>query len=104
MQKINVKTDQLVRAGTVIGEAGNTGKSTGPHLHFEVRYKGNAINPELIFDFTNNKLATDTLIIKNSLFVYKIEVNKHGRVRRARIYYFRKLTGKKARIKEKRYK
>jgi large subunit ribosomal protein L19 len=34
--------------------------------------------------------------------IQKIEVNKHGRVRRARIFYFRGLTGKKARIKEKR--
>lgn len=38
-----------------------------------------------------------------SPFIDKIEVNKHGRVRRARIYYLRGLTGKKARIKEKRY-
>ena len=38
-----------------------------------------------------------------SPFIDKIEVNKHGRVRRARIYYLRGLTGKKARIKEKVY-
>lgn len=38
-----------------------------------------------------------------SPFIDKIEVNKHGRVRRARIYYLRNLTGKKARIKEKRF-
>ncbi len=38
-----------------------------------------------------------------SPFIDKIEVNKHGRVRRARIYYLRGLTGKKARIKEKRF-
>jgi large subunit ribosomal protein L19 len=34
----------------------------------------------------------------------KVEVNQRGKVRRARIYYFRELTGKKARIQEKRYK
>ena len=38
-----------------------------------------------------------------SPFIDRIEVNKHGRVRRARIYYLRGLTGKKARIKEKRF-
>ena len=38
-----------------------------------------------------------------SPFIDKIEVNKYGQVRRARIYYFRKLTGKKARIQEKRF-
>lgn len=39
-----------------------------------------------------------------SPFIDKIELNKHGRVRRARIYYLRGLTGKKARIQEKRMK
>ena len=38
-----------------------------------------------------------------SPFIDKIEVNKYGRVRRARIFYLRKLTGKKARIQEKRF-
>lgn len=36
--------------------------------------------------------------------IQKIEVNQRGKVRRARIYYFRELTGKKAKIKERRYK
>lgn len=38
-----------------------------------------------------------------SPFIDKIEINKRGKVRRARIFYFRKLTGKKARIKESKY-
>lgn len=38
-----------------------------------------------------------------SPFIEKVEINKHGRVRRARIFYFRELTGKKARIKEKKF-
>ena len=38
-----------------------------------------------------------------SPFIEKIEVNKHGKVRRSKIFYLRKLTGKKARIKEKKY-
>ena len=38
-----------------------------------------------------------------SPFIDAIEINKHGKVRRARIFYLRELTGKKARIKEKRY-
>jgi large subunit ribosomal protein L19 len=38
-----------------------------------------------------------------SPFIDSVEINKHGRVRRARIFYFRELTGKKARIKEKRF-
>ena len=38
-----------------------------------------------------------------SPFIDKVDINKYGRVRRARIFYFRDLTGKKARIKEKRF-
>jgi large subunit ribosomal protein L19 len=38
-----------------------------------------------------------------SPFIEKIELNKHGKVRRAKIFYLRKLTGKKARIKEKKF-
>jgi murein DD-endopeptidase MepM/ murein hydrolase activator NlpD len=34
-----------VRAGTVVGRVGSTGVSTGPHLHFEVRLRGAAVDP-----------------------------------------------------------
>ncbi len=45
MHKIGVKRGQQVTRGEVIGEVGNTGKSTGPHLHYEVRYQNKAVNP-----------------------------------------------------------
>jgi large subunit ribosomal protein L19 len=47
--------------------------------------------------------ATERIFPENSPFIDKITVNKHGKVRRARIYYLRGLTGKKARIQEKRF-
>ncbi|MDY0359087.1 MAG: 50S ribosomal protein L19 [Bacteroidales bacterium] len=56
---------------------------------FTVRKMSNGVGVERIFPYT-------------SPFIDAIEVNKYGKVRRARIFYLRKLTGKKARIKERR--
>ena len=60
LSKFLVKPDQYVKAGDPIALGGNTGRSTGPHLHFETRYMGYAINPMAIFDFANQTTHTDT--------------------------------------------
>ena len=45
MNKIYVRRGQKVKRADIIGEVGNTGKSTGPHLHYEVHYRGRVQNP-----------------------------------------------------------
>lgn len=59
LSKWLVEPDQYVKAGDPIALGGNTGRSTGPHLHFETRYMGYAINPCAIFDFANQTTHTD---------------------------------------------
>lgn len=60
LNKALVRPDQTVHAGDPIALGGSTGRSTGPHLHFETRFMGYAINPAAIFDFANQTTHTDT--------------------------------------------
>ena len=52
LRNIGVVEGMKVKRGECIGESGNSGKSTGPHLHYEVIYKGNPVNPSNYYDLT----------------------------------------------------
>ena len=68
LSKINVKPDQQVEVGEIIGLGGNTGNSTGPHLHFECRFLYQTFDPEWILDFTTYTLRTRRLHLDKSYF------------------------------------
>lgn len=67
-----------------------------------IQIKGQGVTKTFTIRKMSGNVGVERIIPFNSPFIKEIEVNKVGKVRRSRIYYFRELTGKKAKIKEKR--
>ena len=68
LSKHNVTEGELIKAGEIIGYGGSTGRSTGPHLHFETRYKGKPFDPVRIIDFETGQLRDSTFLLKRHYF------------------------------------
>ncbi|MDR2389910.1 MAG: peptidoglycan DD-metalloendopeptidase family protein [Tannerellaceae bacterium] len=60
-----VDTNEVVRAGDPIALGGNTGRSTGSHLHFETRFMGQAVDPSEIIDFENKTPHRELFVFRN---------------------------------------
>jgi len=62
---ILVKEGDIVRKGQIIGYSGNTGKSTGPHVHFEVRYHNVYLNPEHFLPAFDEKMTASLVVFSD---------------------------------------
>lgn len=81
LSKIKVKEGQVLGAGDLIGLAGSTGHSTGPHLHFEVRFMGLPIDPQYILSFDYGSLLFNTVALQKQkcglLSAYQPDIEFH---------------------------
>ncbi len=68
LSKINVKPMQKIKSGEVLGLGGSTGRSTGPHLHFECRFQYEAFDPEWILDFETYSIRSTRLYLDKTYF------------------------------------
>lgn len=68
LSKRNVEVGDWVNAGDVIGLGGSTGRSTGPHLHFETRHNGFAFDPQWLIDFEKGILRHRLFVLKKKYF------------------------------------
>ncbi len=73
---IKVLPNQEVKAGDIIGLGGNTGRSYGSHLHFEIRYHGIAMNPEYFINFSSFTVKKDTVYLTKKSFGYVSAIQK----------------------------
>jgi murein DD-endopeptidase MepM/ murein hydrolase activator NlpD len=74
--KVLVRPNQHVKFSETVGLGGNTGRSTGAHLHFEMRYYGEPFDPRHAIDYETHTLWNDTLILTKGDFEYLTELRK----------------------------
>jgi peptidase, M23/M37 family len=86
LSKPLVRVNQEVTAGQLIGLGGSTGRSTGPHLHFEFRFLGNAFNTGKIIDYSTERCFSDSYCItKSETFRHKADVERFNQMKYHRV-------------------
>jgi hypothetical protein len=76
LSKCPLAINQQLKAGDMIGLGGNSGRSTGSHLHFETRFCGEPFDPQTMVDFAGFRLKNDTLALVRDNFDYLTELRK----------------------------
>jgi murein DD-endopeptidase MepM/ murein hydrolase activator NlpD len=93
LSDIQCTVGQIVQAGDLLAKGGNTGRSSGPHLHFEVRYQGIPLNPMEIFDFNGKTIRSHNFRLSPETFDYLGQRgggrSGGGGYRTRRVYYHR---------------
>jgi murein DD-endopeptidase MepM/ murein hydrolase activator NlpD len=88
LSKTLVDVGQELKAGDLIAKGGNTGRSTGSHLHYELRFQGSPFDPERVYDFKESIIRDQTYLITASTFshvaaaVAKAKTSAYHRVRK----------------------
>lgn len=68
LSKVKVKVNQVVKSGDMLGLGGSTGRSRGPHLHFEIRYKDIPLDPLRMIDYDNQRLISNNFPVTKKVF------------------------------------
>ena len=89
LERWKVKVGDELQAGDIIGIGGNSGRSFGAHLHFEMRYNGVYINPETVYDFAEGTFR-DISITLNTDKLQEVEASYQKEIGKSRFYRVRR--------------
>ena len=76
LSRRDVTPGLFIKAGQMLGLGGSTGRSSGPHLHFELRYEGNPINPDYVYDFAKNTLKSRVFELNPTHFKHFTQIKQ----------------------------